>query len=122
MTAVGGHSRPRLREDKLQRESSTPGNAVKQYFVYILASKRNGTLYVGVTSDLVKRIYEHKQDFVEGFTKKYHVHTLVYYEMHGTAEEAISREKEIKKWNRKWKLELIEGVNPRWEDLYTQII
>lgn len=80
---------------------------MKQYYVYILASKRNGTLYTGVTSDLVKRCYEHKQDMVEGFTKKYKVHTLVYYEAHDSAIEAITREKQIKKWNRRWKIRLI---------------
>mgnify|MGYP001417481450 CR=1 FL=1 len=93
----------------------------KQYFVYILASKRNGTIYTGVTGDLVKRIFEHKQGAVEGFTKEYGVKTLVYYEPHTTPEEAIIREKRIKKWNRAWKVELIEGMNPRWDDLYPVI-
>lgn len=84
----------------------------------ILASQRNGTLYVGVTSDLVKRIWEHKGHFVEGFTKEYGVDQLVWYEPHETMESAISREKQLKKWNRKWKLRLIEAANPDWKDLY----
>ena len=82
------------------------------------ASRRNGTLYVGVTSDLIKKIWEHKNDVVEGFTKKYCVHTLVWYEIHENMESAISREKTIKGWKRQWKLELIEKENPAWTDLY----
>jgi len=89
-----------------------------KYYVYILASKRNGTLYIGVTSDLVRRVYEHKSDLVDGFTKRYQVHDLVYYEMTSDAESAIRREKQIKKWNRGWKLRLIEKNNPDWRDLY----
>jgi len=89
--------------------------------VYILASARNGTLYVGVTSDLVKRVFEHRNDFVEGFTKKYKVHRLVYYEVFGDLTAAITREKQIKKWNRKWKQELIERNNPYWNDLFDSI-
>jgi putative endonuclease len=80
----------------------------KQPAVYILASKRNGTFYIGVTSDLQKRVWEHKDNTVEGFTKRYGVHNLVYYELHGDMLSAISREKQMKKWNRAWKLELIE--------------
>ena len=94
----------------------------KQPTVYILASKRNGTLYIGVTSDLVKRIWENKNNMVEGFTKRYNVHQLVWYELHSTMESAITREKRLKDWKRKWKLELIESNNPKWEDLYYQII
>ena len=90
--------------------------------VYILASKRNGTLYTGVTSDLVQRVWQHRNDFVEGFTKKYGVHTLVWYETHPTMESAITREKQLKWWHRKWKLRLIEESNPRWEDLYDEIL
>ena len=86
--------------------------------VYILASERNGTLYVGVTAELGKRVWEHKNDLVEGFTKKYRVHQLVYYEMHGDMIAAITREKQIKKWNRAWKIQLIEEMNPTWKDLY----
>ena len=95
---------------------------MKDYAVYILASKRNGTLYVGFTSDLLKRIYEHKNDLVEGFTKKYSVHLLVYYETSGSYEGALQREKQIKEWKRKWKLELIERSNPAWRDLYEEIV
>lgn len=95
---------------------------MKQPAVYILANKRNGTLYTGVTSNLPKRIWEHKHDVVEGFTKEYHVHTLVYYELHDDMSEAIIREKRIKKWNRRWKLRLIERHNPNWMDLWNGII
>ena len=94
---------------------------MKQSYVYILASGKNGTLYVGVTSDLFKRIYEHKQNIIDGFTKKYAIHTLVYYEIHEDVWEAIIREKLIKKWNRVWKLRLIEEKNPEWRDLYNEI-
>jgi putative endonuclease len=94
----------------------------KQPAVYILANKRNGTLYVGVTSDLVKRIGEHKDKMVEGFTKRYHVHQLVWYELHESMESAIVREKRLKDWKRAWKLKLIEGKNPDWLDLYDTII
>ncbi len=94
----------------------------KQPAVYILASKRNGTLYIGVTSDLAKRIWEHKNNMVEGFSKRYDVHRLVWYELHETMESAIQREKQMKEWKRKWKLELIESVNPEWQDIYYQII
>ncbi len=94
----------------------------RQPAVYILASKRNGTLYVGVTSDLEKRAWQHKNNAVEGFTKQYRVHHLVYYELHGDMLSAIAREKQIKKWNRAWKLELIETQNPIWKDLWEGII
>ena len=90
----------------------------KQPVVYILASKRNGTLYVGVTSNLVKRIWEHKNNLAEGFTKRYEVHHLVWYEMHESMDSAIQREKRVKGWKRTWKLELIESSNPSWQDLY----
>jgi len=95
---------------------------VKQACVYILASQRNGTLYVGVTSDIVKRVWEHKQDHVEGFTKKYGVHTLVWYEVHMEMQAAITREKAIKEWKRAWKLKLIEHSNPDWRDLYGDLL
>jgi len=95
---------------------------VKNSYVYILASKRNGTLYIGVTNDLIKRIYEHKNSLVRGFTEKYKVHKLVYYEEHSDIYEAIEREKQMKKWNRKWKINLIEEFNPEWEDLYYKLI
>ena len=94
----------------------------RQPAVYILASKRYGTLYTSVTIDLVKRVWKHKNDLVEGFTKKYDVHHLVYFELHGTITEAIRREKQIKKWNRSWKIQLIEERNPDWLDLWTEII
>ena len=95
--------------------------SMKNYYVYILSSKRNGTLYTGVTSDIIKRIYEHKQNVVKGFTNKYNIHQLVWYEMYETAESAINREKQIKKWKRAWKLRLIEKENPEWIDLYESI-
>ncbi|MCG3773333.1 MAG: hypothetical protein JW395_0139 [Nitrospira sp.] len=94
----------------------------KQPAVYILASKRNGTLYIGVTSDLIKRTWEHKNDSGEGFTKRYKVHRLVYYELHADMESAIRREKQMKKWNRGWKLELIEKQNPDWRDVWEGIL
>jgi putative endonuclease len=93
-----------------------------QPVVYILASQRNGTLYTGVTSDLVKRIWEHKNDLTEGFSKRYGVHLLVYFELHSNIQVAITREKQIKKWNRAWKIKLIEKVNPEWQDLWDEII
>jgi putative endonuclease len=93
----------------------------KLFAVYILASGRNGTLYVGVTSDLRKRVAEHRAGFVEGFTKDYGVKDLVWYEVHGESIAAITREKRIKKWNRLWKLTLIEKSNPEWRDLYPEI-
>jgi len=94
----------------------------KQPVVYILASKRNRTLYIGVTSDLVKRIWEHKNNMVEGFTQRYNVHYLVWYELHESMESATQREKRLKEWKRSWKLELIEGTNPDWQDLYHTIV
>jgi len=93
----------------------------KQPYVYILASKRNGTLYIGVTSNLIQRIWQHKNNQVEGFTEKYKVHTLVYYEQHEMMESAITREKQMKKWKRDWKTKLIEKDNPLWEDLWLKI-
>jgi putative endonuclease len=89
----------------------------KQYFVYLLASKPYGTLYVGVTSNLIQRVFQHKEGLADGFTKKYHVHQLVYYEIHLDVREAILREKRIKKWNRQWKINLIEQNNPHWINL-----
>lgn len=91
------------------------------YYVYILSSKRNGTLYIGVTGNLVKRIYEHKNNLVDGFTKTYTVHTLVYFEPHNDIEQAIQREKALKEWRRNWKIGLIEKKNPYWRDLYDDI-
>jgi putative endonuclease len=93
----------------------------KQFYVYILASKRNGTLYIGVTSALAQRVWQHKNSVVPGFTEKYNVINLVYYEMHRDAESAINREKQLKKWNRTWKIRLIEKQNPEWRDLYDEV-
>ncbi|MDA8140067.1 MAG: GIY-YIG nuclease family protein [Desulfobacteraceae bacterium] len=93
----------------------------KQFYVYILASQRNGTLYTGVTSDLTQRVFQHQKVFVPGFTSKYAIKMLVWYEVHETAESAIQREKRIKKWRREWKLKLIEEHNPEWSDLYPRI-
>jgi putative endonuclease len=104
-------------------ESRNPGKAVnKQPAVYILANKKNGTIYVGVTSDLVQRIWEHKNNMIEGFTKRYHVHQLVWHELHESMESAIIREKRLKDWKRAWKLQLIETKNPDWLDLYNLIV
>ena len=93
----------------------------KQFVVYLLASDRNGTLYVGVTSDLVKRVWQHKEGFVEGFTRTYRAKRLVWYESHENGESAIAREKKIKKWKRAWKIDLIEAMNPYWNDLHSSI-
>jgi putative endonuclease len=95
---------------------------IKKPAVYILASDRNGTLYIGVTSDLVKRVWEHKNNLVEGFTKRYRVHNLVWYELHESIYSAIEREKKMKEWKRAWKIRLIEENNPNWNDLYDSII
>jgi len=94
----------------------------KQFYIYILASKKNGTLYIGITSDLIRRIWEHKNNVVKGFTKKYSVHTLVYCEVHPTFETAVQREKNLKKWKRAWKIKLIEEKNSEWRDLYPDIL
>jgi len=93
----------------------------KQPCTYILANKRNGTLYIGVSSNLVQRVWQHKNDFVKGFTEKYKVHMLVYYELHESMDAAITREKQLKKWNRQWKLDLIEKENLNWRDLWDSI-
>lgn len=90
--------------------------------VYILASKKNATLYIGVTSDLVKRVWQHKSDLVKGFSKKYQVHRPAYFELHKSMRAAIIREKQLKKWERKWKLDLIESNNPNWLDLCLELI
>ena len=94
----------------------------KTYYVYILASKRNGTLYIGVTNDLERRLYEHKNNLVDGFTKRYNVHDLVYYEVTNDVNAALQREKQLKRWTRKWKIELIEKVNHEWRDLAEDFI
>ena len=92
------------------------------YYVYILASKKNGTLYIGVTSDLPRRVFEHKNNLLEGFTKKYKIHNLVWYEQHETILGAITREKQLKKYKRKWKMNLIDRLNPEWKDWYSGIL
>ena len=94
----------------------------QQYYVYILASKKNGTLYTGITRDLLFRVHQHKNDLVAGFTKKYQVHRLVYFEVHENPYDAILREKRTNKWNRQWKISLIEKDNPDWKDLYEDFL
>ncbi len=94
----------------------------KAGYVYILASRRNGTLYTGVTHDVARRVWEHKHDLIEGFTRQYQVHRLVYYEWHRDIRDAIRREKQIKKWKRAWKIRLIEERNPEWRDLYDELL
>jgi len=93
----------------------------RSFYVYILASRIGGTLYIGVTNDLVRRVAEHRLELVDGFTKKYEVHRLVYFEQFDDAENAIRREKRLKRWNRNWKIRLIEKFNPNWDDLYPSI-
>lgn len=95
---------------------------MKEYYIYIMATGRNGTLYSGVTSNLTKRVWEHKTNHIRGFTSKYNVKQLVYYEIYTDILEAISREKQIKKWRRSWKLSLIEKRNPQWKDLFSEIV
>jgi putative endonuclease len=97
-------------------------DGMKQPCVYLMASKRNGTLYVGVTSNLIQRVWQHKSGLMEGFTKRYGVHTLVWYEVHETMQTAIAREKAMKEWKRAWKIELIEKSNPEWCDLYEKLL
>ncbi|MBF0521916.1 MAG: GIY-YIG nuclease family protein [Candidatus Omnitrophica bacterium] len=92
-----------------------------QYYVYILASQKHGTLYIGVTNDLLRRVYEHKNNFIKGFTEKYCVYNLVYFETTDSVGSAIGREKQLKKWNRQWKIRLIEKNNPEWKDLYVDL-
>ena len=93
----------------------------EKYYTYILASQRNGTLYIGVTNNLLRRIYEHKCELIDGFTKQYKVHMLVYYEEYNDVRNAIERETQLKKWNRAWKIRLIEEMNPDWKDLYNEL-
>ncbi len=95
---------------------------MKKGFVYMMSNKQDGVLYIGVTSDIVKRVYEHKNDFVDGFTKQYNLKNLVYYEAYDEIEEAIKREKQLKNWHRDWKIELVNKQNPHWEDLYESIL
>ncbi len=124
-----GHSsrgwNPWRRQGSFQRklESIIVGQHefMKTYCVYIMASKKNGTLYTGVTGDLRKRVYERKNDLIEGFTKRYGVHRLVYFEFTSDVQSALRREKQIKAWKRAWKVELIENMNPDWLDLYDSL-
>ena len=95
---------------------------MKTYYVYILASKREGTLYIGITNDLIRRVYEHRNNQIDGFTRKYKIHRLVYYEQFDDSYNAIQREKRLKRWFRKWKIQLIESVNPDWHDLYEKLL
>lgn len=95
---------------------------MKNFYVYILASNRNGTLYIGVADNIIKRVYEYKNNLIVGFTKKYNVYRLVYYEQTADINSAIYRGKQLKKWNRRWKLELIEKGNPQWKDLYDNLL
>ncbi|APC96061.1 GIY-YIG nuclease family protein [Francisella tularensis subsp. novicida] len=94
---------------------------MKKGYVYILTNKNNSVLYVGVTSDIVKRIYEHKNKFVDGFSRRYNLEKLVYFELYQNIEDAIIREKQLKKWNIAWKNRIIKGMNPKWDDLYNEI-
>jgi putative endonuclease len=112
------------KRDLVERKAGTTGPSMTRdhhYFVYILASQRNGTLYVGVTSDLIRRVQEHREGLVPGFTKRHAVKLLVYFEAHRDINEAILREKRIKRWRRKWKLDLIEAQNPQWRDLWIDL-
>jgi putative endonuclease len=93
----------------------------RQFYVYILTNRPYGTLYMGITNDLLRRVWEHKNDFVEGFTRDHGLHSLVWYEVHSTAYEAITREKSLKRWHRDWKVNLIQRMNPAWDDLYPSI-
>jgi putative endonuclease len=95
---------------------------LQQYFVYIMTNKPNGVLYVGITNDLINPVYQHKNNLADGFTKKYHLHRLIYYENTNDVYEAIAREKRLKKWHRQWKIDLINQFNPSWADLYNNII
>ena len=95
---------------------------MKNYYVYIVSNKPRGTLYIGMTNNLVRRVYEHRDGLIDGFTRKYNLKRLVYFEVFNRVEDAIHREKRLKKWNRQWKIELIEKVNPAWIDLYEQLV
>jgi putative endonuclease len=104
------------------RESGDPGADVMSFFVYILASRRNGTLYIGMTDDLARRVWEHRTGAVPGFTSKYGVKMLVWFELHESRETAFQRERQLKKWKRAWKLQLIEQLNPEWRDLFDDLM
>lgn len=111
----------RVQHDGKSKLSMTR-NRMKKGFVYMMSNKQDGVLYIGVTSDIVKRVYEHKNGFVDGFTKQYNLKNLVYYEVYDDIEEAIKREKQLKNWHRDWKIELINKQNHYWEDLYESIL
>jgi len=113
------HSRGACPREGGERESRF---SMKLYYIYILASKRNGTLYIGITSNIIKRIWEHKEKLVQGFTRRYNIDRLVYFEQFTDIKDALEREKALKKWNRRWKLNLIEEKNPNWNDLYDDLI
>jgi putative endonuclease len=104
------------------KATRNPKGAKMKSYIYIMTNKKNGTLYIGVTSDIVKRVYEHKNKLTDGFTKKYNLEKLVYYEIYDDIKEAITREKQLKNWKRDWKLELINKVNSNWDDLYNGIL
>ena len=108
-------------EQALRRNDGVGDRMMRKSCVYMLASRRNGTLYIGATSNLAERVWQHKRGLVEGFTKRYGVHMLVWYEVHETMGSAVARERALKEWNRAWKLRLIEESNPKWEDLYDSL-
>ena len=95
---------------------------MKNYYIYIVTNKPRGTLYIGMTSELIRRAYEHRNGLIDGFTKKYNLKMLVYFEVFNRVEDAITREKRLKKWNRQWKINLIEKSNPEWDDLYIKLV
>jgi len=95
---------------------------MKNYYVYIVTNKPRGTLYIGMTSELIRRAYEHRNGLIDGFTKKYNLKMLVHFEVFNRVEDAITREKRLKKWNRQWKIDLIEKSNPEWDDLYIKLV
>ncbi len=108
---------------ELDSESTLQKQGVKvNAYIYIMSNKKDGTLYIGVTNDLIRRVYEHKEAVVDGFTKRYNLKTLVYFELFESIDEAIKREKQLKNWKREWKVDLIEKVNRAWEDLYDELV
>jgi len=107
---------------QLDWESQLYKSKMKNYYVYIITNKPKGTLYIGMTNNLIRRSYEHRNGLIDGFTKKYNLNRLVYFEVFNRVEDAILREKRLKKWNRQWKIDLIEKVNPNWNELYQQFM
>ena len=123
MAATDPRARPAYLRELAGFAAGTRGFGMPRYpCVYMLASRRNGTLYLGVTSHPIKRVWQHKNDLVESFTKRYGVHSLVWFESHATMDAAIAREKAIKRWKRAWKLRLVEASNPEWRDLYDDLV